>query len=329
MIPAMTSFKEALSAPALYFKRLRLAEPLLCNGSVIVRRTYSVIETEIYFNERHFLLFLPFSDESVRHIEELEYIARDRSRGPLIENRILREELSLFDSLGNKHSFDVILQELPSGVLLKDAVNRYRADDLRAAVLKMKQRLDAIGFCHHNLNPSNVIICNSGVARPLRYWYAEWETFSNNDISKLTEYIDSNSYGELDAVLPSLLVRDCEAEYEAESSKYDGIKRCCKCHRYGFVDNDGRQITPFVYSWASDFCEGRAIVADKNKMGVIDSSGRKILSVSYESVKFDVETGCFTAIKNGFCYLKNYEGETISRTKIVEPEEYAVPKESF
>lgn len=312
MLPTMVQFKAALSAPALHFKRLKQAEPLLCNELPIVQRTHSVVESEISVNGRRFLLFLPRHSESIRHIEELEQTARERTRGPLLENHILYEELIFVDSLGHKQLFDVVLQEQPQGILLREAINRYRADDLRAAVIKMKKRLDAIGFCHKNLTPSNVIICNSGVARPLRYWYAEWELFSNNDISKLLDLIDRNCNHELDERLPRLLVEDCGAEYSATASKQDAITCRCKGHKYGFVDADGHKITDYIYSSASEFREGRAIVSKNNKVGVIDSNGKSVLPIIYESVEFDIERGLFIATNDKNIHLLDYNGDRIT-----------------
>ena len=311
----MTYFKEALSTPALHFKRLRLAEPLSFNGKPVVRRTHTAIETEIIWEGRRYLLYLPFHHQSIEHIEHLEHLARERSRGPLTENCILREELTMADSLGHHHCFDVILQALPSGITLKEAVAHYRADDLIAAVEKMKCRLDAIGFRHNNLTPSNIIVCDNGVVSPLRYWYAEWELFSDNDISQLVDFIESNRHKELDATLHSMLAQDCTAEYST-TSKHGNIIRLCRAHRYGFVDSDGVQIIPFIYSWASDFCEGRAIVSKGSKMGAIDEYGHKVIPVIYNSLEFDVETGFFSATRDNYRYLLNYEGEIVRRTKI-------------
>ena len=313
----MTYFREALSAPALHFKRLRSAEPLLCNGAPIVRRTHSAIESEIMIDGKHFLLYLPFRRESLLHIENLEITAQNRSRSPLIENWILWEELTLIDSLGHKHCFDIILQKIPSGATLKDAVNYYPADVLIASIRSMKARMDTIGFCHNNLTPSNVLICEDGTAHPLRYWYAKWEVYSDNDISQLLDFVDKNRHDERDSALLHQLMQDTEAEYIASTPKSVGITRVCRAHKYGFVDCDGRQITPFIYSWASNFYEGRAIVARNGKMGAIDSYGRKVIPVIYSTLKFDVETGFFTATRGEYSYLINYEGDIIRRTKEV------------
>lgn len=324
MIPTMTYFKTALSAPALHFKRLRLAEPVLCNGEIVVRRTFSAIESEIKVEGRHFLLYLPLKQEYQYNIEQLEITAQERSRGPLIENHILGEELTLYSSLGHKQHLDVILQEVPSGMMLKEAVNHYRADDLKAAIRKMKERMDAIGFRHNNLIPTNIVICDSGIARPLRYWYAKWELYSDNDISQLLDFIEQNCFNKSEEELSHLSVQDCEGEYRAKPTKHNGITRLCKGHRYGFVDSDGRQITPYIYSWASDFCEGRAIVAKNNKMGVINSEGRKVISVIYKHIEFDIETGIFTATNDRFRYLFDYDGDLIKRTVLAEENQNGV-----
>ncbi len=316
MLPTMTYFREALSAPALHFKRLRSAEPLLCNGEPIIRRTHSAIESEIVWEGRRYLLLLPFRQESIQRLEELESIALNRSRGPLLENRILHEELTMFDSLGHKHSFDIVLQELPSGVILKEAVACYRADDLREAICKMKERMDTIGFRHNNLKAENILICDSGTARPLRYWYAEWEIFSDNNIEHLLHFIDRNC-AEGSNSLP-MMAHDCEAEYIAKPTRYDGTTRLCWGHRYGFVDCDGRQITPFIYSWASEFKEGRAVVAKGSKMGAIDENGRSVIPIIYKSVEFDIETGFLHATNEVYHYLIDYEGRIIRRTKVAE-----------
>lgn len=329
MIPTMTYFRVALSAPAHHFKRLRSAEPLFRDGEPIVRRTHSAIESEILWEGRRFLLLLPLRAEGVHRIEEFEATARERSRGPLLENRILYEELVMFDSLGHKHLFDIVLQELPSGITLKEAVNRYRADDLRAAIHKMKERMDAIGFRHNNLKPENILICKSGVARPLRYWYAEWEIFSDNDISLLLDFVERSCHDEFGAALSPLLVEDCQADYNAYPTAQGGIMLRRKGHCYGFVDSDGRAITPFVYSWASDFTEGRAIVAKNGKMGAIDCNGRKVIPVIYNSLEFNIETGFFTATRTPYCYLIDYDGKIVRRTRIEENEHAMAAVEHF
>lgn len=308
----MTSFEQALSAPSLCFVRLKDMKPLLHNGRVVVRRTHLAIETEILWNERHYLLFLPFHTEDLRHIEQLEIETREHSRGPLIENSILYRELTLIDALGRREQFDIILQEIYcDSMTLDKAVMHYKAEELTYAVEHMKSRLDAVGFQHKNLRPTNILICKSGVARPLRYWYAEWRDFANNDISVALSLIEQNRYVGTQPLHHSGIME----EEDSHPREYGGITRLCRGGYYGFIDNDGRQVTPFIYISASDFHEGRAVVGKNHKMGAIDYNGAKVIPVIYNHLEFDVETGTFFAIRDKYQYLIDYNGNIIRRTE--------------
>ena len=311
----MTSLREALSAPKLHFKRLGQTKPLYYDCNTIISCSNTIIETEIEWNNRHYMLYLPIVRERLEHIEQLEYILQERSRGPLIENIILYDELMLFDSVGNKHYHDIILQEKPKGMMLKDAVLHYKVADLQQAIERMKNRLDAIGFNHRNLCPSNIIICDSGVARPLRYWYAEWEVFSNNKISYLTDFLNQYYSAESDLTKASLFVKEEEEEDDTTPREYEGITRRYKCGRYGFMNSDGKLITLYKYAWATDFHEGRAIVSCNNKFGVINNKGRCVIPTIYKTLNFDINTGLFHATMGNTKYIMDYNGEIKSHEK--------------
>jgi hypothetical protein len=313
----MISFREALSAPKLHFKRLGQTKSFHYDHKNLINSTSSTFETEIDWNGRHYMLYTTWKRERIEHIEHLEEISQERSRGPLIENRILYDELMVIDSLGNKCYYDIILQERPKGMMLKEAVLYYKIADLRQVINKMKSRLDAIGFNHRNLTPSNILICDSGVARPLRYWYAEWEVFSNNDISQLEDFLDRYDSPECDLTKAPLLIKEHEEEEggNIEPKECEGITRRYKCGRYGFVDCDGKQITKYQYIWASDFREGRAIVSRNNKFGVINNQGKCVIPTIYKSIDFDINTGLFHATMGNTKYTIDYNGTTIHHEK--------------
>lgn len=312
MIPTITYFEQALSAPHLHFATLRNVEVVLHNGRPLIRCSRSVIESEIILNDRRYLLIIPLDKRIIRHIEAIEDEMHNRTQGPLINNCILDQELELRSSLGHKQLFDIILQELPAGVMLDEAVHHYISDDLRQALIKMKSRLDAIGFRHNNLRASNILVCNSGVIRPLRYWHAEWEVYSDNDITPLLELVDKHDDPDSNAIrnhLPS-----ANTEEEREKQRYRGaVQRHIRGGHYGFVDSDGYQVTPFIYTWASEFCEGRAIVSRNHKMGAINLDGKKVIPIIYKSLEFDISTGYFTATMGKYHYLIDYEGKLIRR----------------
>lgn len=220
----------------------------------------------------------------------------------------------MVDSTGRSDLFDIILQEIPCGKSFSNAVLHYRSEDLRNAIQEMKQELDTIGFCHNNLRPTNIIICDNGVACPLRYWYAEIDDFTNNNISLLEAYIDQHYNADLDATKAPLFKFEESEEYTPTSS--EGITRHLRGGKYGFRYYDGSQITPFIYTWASDFREGRAVVARNGKMGAINNLGEKVIPIIYKQLEFDIESGTFTASRDKYHYLIDYDGKMISRTTI-------------
>lgn len=312
VIPTITNIEQALSAPHLHFNRLREADVVRRNGRPIIRASRSAIESEIILNQRHYLLIIPLDKQLILRIEAIENELYNRSQGPLINSIIYDQELELYSSLGHKQLFDVVLQELPAGMMLDEAVHHYISSDLRQALIKMKSRLDAIGFRHNNLRPSNILVCQSGVIRPLRYWHAEWETYSDNDISPLLELIDSHDNPDSNAIRHPLA--PATEDEIGNRPRYRGaVQRHMRYGHYGFVDSDGYQVTPFIYTWASEFCEGRAIVSRNNKMGAINLYGKKVIPIIYKSLEFDISTGFFTATMGKYHYLLDYEGKLIRR----------------
>lgn len=311
MIPTITNIEQALTAPHLHFNRLREADVVHRNGRPIIRSSRSAIESEIILDHRRYLLIIPLDKQLIPRIEAIESELYSRSQGPLINNIVYDQELELYSSLGHKQLFDVVLQELPAGMMLEEAVHHYVSSDLRQALIKMKSRLDAIGFRHNNLRASNILVCQSGVIRPLRYWHAEWETYSDNDITPLLELIDRHDNPDSNSIRHPLAPVSID---EADKPRYrGGVQRHMRCGHYGFVDSDGHQVTPFIYTWASEFCEGRAIVSRNNKMGVIDLYGKKVIPIIYKSLEFDVMKGTFTATMGKYHYLLDYNGKLVRR----------------
>jgi len=311
MIPSMIAFERALSKPSLSFKRLRDIKPSMENGRIAIRRTQSAMEAEIEWNERHYIIYLPFDSKDIQRMAEFELESCEHSRGPLIENRILYNEVTLTNSLGQREEFAVILQETYGGMMLDKAVTHYKADDLLCAVERMRRRLDEIGFQHNNLRPTNVLICKSGTARPLKYWYAEWRDLAENNITPLLALIEQSKH-----IGTKSLAQEPIGDEYAEPRAYEGITRLCKHGRYGFVGDDGRAITRYIFSWASNFQEGRAIVVQNNKMGAINSEGKKVIRAMYEHLEYDVATGTFIAILGKYKYFIDYNGKKIAQANV-------------
>ena len=68
---------------------------------------------------------------------------------------------------------------------------------------------------------------------------------------------------------------------------------------------------PFVYLWADDFREGRAVVETEQGVGVIDKRGCEILPAVFDDVRYDVSARCFEARLDEQRLLFGYAGEPI------------------
>ena len=311
----MTYFRMALSAPQLHFRQLKQIEPCYCNGSIDIKQTSRTIEAFVMLNERRYLLSIPIGNDIIPNIERIEDELRNRRQGPLINTRIFYDELTLTDSAGYRHKYSILLQEIPNGKILTEAVYYYSAATLHSAIRTMKSRLDAIGFLHNNLHAGNIVICNDGIARPLRYHYAQWLDYTNNTTDALHKFIDESTTSTLS---------DTEVDYVGNTTngstlsehKHNGLVRKFKCGLYGFEDGEGNRVTKFEFTWAGEFQEGRAIVAKNHKMGAIDCNGKRVISIRYSSLEFDVVTGNFIGCCNGYRYIINYDGTILHRTKM-------------
>ncbi len=79
---------------------------------------------------------------------------------------------------------------------------------------------------------------------------------------------------------------------------------------YGYLSEDGREITPCIYSEASPFSEGLGCALLDGKYGYIGKDGRKILPLEYEDVT--LEEACITARKEGMFYFFDRDGREVS-----------------
>jgi hypothetical protein len=58
---------------------------------------------------------------------------------------------------------------------------------------------------------------------------------------------------------------------------------------YGFVNDRGKEITPFIYTQAFPFREGRALVSKESRIGFIDKNGQEVIPCIYSSAGFFVD----------------------------------------
>ncbi len=104
----------------------------------------------------------------------------------------------------------------------------------------------------------------------------------NSEGSNLDGYLEEEDYTE---DLESDLMEYLYQEYEYVGNLSEGLILVNKDHYYGYVDEEGQLVIPLIFEKASDFKNGRAVVAPADKQGVIDKDGDYIMRPKYTEIE--------------------------------------------
>lgn len=369
MIASMTAFRRALASPATHFRTLHAIIPQMVDGVPLVRRTSRFAEAiGTITGGRQIIIYSPLSARAIADVERTaERVCAIRSPH-LGEYRILRGELLFTDSLGESHTGDIIIEELPAGEPFGFGSSQ-SSHALGEGLVRLREHLQHIGFTHNNLRAENIIVGDDGRLHPIRLHYGRFDGAHDDfgplfDLVASLERAERGENGERSDVVTrydtvaneeqkqNMLASDAPSPaYRATATPatndsadeifapHEGFARARRGGRYGFfaaadraTDNllcatDNRFDTtdygfgaqaeglhvaiPFVYLWADDFREGRAVVETEQGVGVIDKRGCEILPAVFDDVRYDVSAGCFEARLDEQRLLFGYAGEPI------------------
>lgn len=362
MIASMTAFRRALASPATHFRTLHAIIPQMVDGVPLVRRTSRFAEAIGTITDgRQIIIYSPLSARAIADVERTaERVCAIRSPH-LGEYRILRGELLFTDSLGESHTGDIIIEELPAGEPFGFGSSQ-SSHALGEGLVRLREHLQHIGFTHNNLRAENIIVGDDGRLHPIRLHYGRFGGAHDDfgplfDLVASLERAERGENGERSDVVTrydtvaneeqkkNMLASDAPSPaYRATATPatndsadeifapHEGFARARRGGRYGFfavedraTDNrfeatdDGfwaqaeglRVAIPFVYLWADDFREGRAVVETEQGVGVIDKCGCEILPAVFDDVRYDVSAGCFEARLDEQRLLFGYAGEPI------------------
>lgn len=369
MIASMTAFRRALASPATHFRTLHAIIPQMVDGVPLVRRTSRFAEAiGTTAGGRQIIIYSPLSARAIADVERTaERVCAIRSPH-LGEYRILRDELLFTDSLGESHTGDIIIEELPAGEPFGFGSSQ-SSHALGEGLVRLREHLQHIGFTHNNLRAENIIVGDDGRLHPIRLHYGRFGGAHDDfgplfDLVASLERAERSERGERGDVVTrydtdaneeqkqNMLASDAPSPaYRATATPatndsadeifapHEGFARARRGGRYGFfavedratdnrfeaTDNcvgttdDGfwaqaeglRVAIPFVYLWADDFREGRAVVETEQGVGVIDKCGCEILPAVFDDVRYDVSAGCFEARLDEQRLLFGYAGEPI------------------
>lgn len=90
------------------------------------------------------------------------------------------------------------------------------------------------------------------------------------------------------------------SDYETDYNDYghEGIIKVMKDDLFGFIDKEGKMISPCVFNEAEDYHDGYAIVSKGEKWGVIDRNGKETIPLKYDEV-FCFNNGLAVVYKDG------------------------------
>ena len=89
-------------------------------------------------------------------------------------------------------------------------------------------------------------------------------------------------------------------QYDFASSFSEGLAYVEKEGKYGFVDQTGKEVIPCHYNDADDFREGFARVRKSNQYGFVDQTGEEIIPCQYDEASSFKEG--FARVKKGNLY---------------------------
>lgn len=277
---------------------------------VVVSRTSRFAETVVLnMSGERFLLSVPLRKEYVNGpaalIEALEGVASPC----LDELHLLRDELHYMDSLGRECVADVLVQRLPCGDRLSDAVI-FSVAGLKEQLEELQGEMTRLDLTHGNLRPENIIVGEDGHLHPVRYYYARVDDGCQDDFAALYDMVTERVIVESEPDYRELV--KTEAAFETYPVQ-DGMMRVYCQERFFFVDVHSGETLAGRYMWADDFCEGRAVVETESGMGVINRDGEFLIPDLYHDIEYDSIEGVFITRYGDDFVRFDYFGECLDR----------------
>lgn len=313
MIPSVGDILRSLGDPHTAFERLEDIEPL----GLQPMRTTLFTEFAVRWRGSRWLLCTPAAEGAADAVERIAARLRGTSSRFMTEYLLYRSELRYTDSSGCNRLCDILMHRLPAGIPLASLSGIDSRQRLLAETDDMQREFAAAGFSHNNLKPTNIIVTPDERLVALRYHMASFGAATTADaeafdsLRRLISELPENGSDPMTA---------CDAEpaqYSAvrfdegcrpESRECEQMILISRNGLFGYADPSGRTVVEPCFCEASDFREGRAEVRTKEGAGLIDKSGRYVISPRFEYVEYRDDCGITLARLEGTWTAFDYEG---------------------
>ena len=272
-----------------------------------ISRTRHFVECSATMDNRRVIIYAPISPQAMqlaRRAEELLATADSRTISPYA---IYEDALQL----NNGKRTSIIVERPLRGTPLSEVLFTLQHNTLREGFEKFRKALTNNNISHNNLHADNIIVDNTSAWHCIRQYYA---TSPSGGDDKAFESIEAliERHAMADGDYERSL-HEVFAEYQTDIALTSYRRRVEDCGLVGFENEQGERVIECKYGWASDFVEGRAMVATpEGYMGLIDSDGQEIIEARYEELEYDVETGRTWVCQNGLWAEFDYHGQQLS-----------------
>lgn len=312
----ISNLRNALTWSASSF---RILKELKWDNYPIIRSTYFA-ETRITLGQATYLLAMPLTAVAMHRVERFCILKRHLNSEVVPALRIMRDEMLYTNAIGKQCSCDILLEPLPDALPYEDALanaacDKAEAEALLTAIETLEEELRLVDISLNNLRKENILIDSEGLLRPIRWYHATDR--SGND----TESFDLLRK-EIETQCRDMELQDRATTYStplelqghiSTRSLREGLIAVEDESGWGFVDCNNKSIIEPVFSWVSDFYEGRAEVEIDCQMGLIDKSGDFIIEPRYDILDYDHTSGHSRALRDGRWHIFDYSGHELEQ----------------
>lgn len=308
-ICTISSFREAMLQPSLYFSTLHDIHPI--NNSIT--RSKHLVECRAFIADSEVYIYAPISIEATSLVLSAHGILAT-TKGALSNIDIYHNELCC-DMLSGKHC-SIFIEKIAHGQLLSEMIYTLRRSTLLRGMSALKATLDRYNISLGNLHPENIIVDDKYRWHPIRCYYV---TRGAEKDAAAFRHIEEQimTYALLDDEACGIELCEPLSNYNANSRERYPLceerRRVMVDGLFGFCNGTDDMVIAAEYIDASDFVEGRAAVTTRNgAMGLIDANGREIIATRYDKVVYNPNNGRSWVCKDGLWAQFDYNGETLS-----------------
>ncbi len=316
MALSLKTFKQALLSqqPFSTMHQARVAER---DGDIVINRTYHFAEARIEWQGGECIIMIPIGEESSRELLNRVAHLKQSPLQHLVEYSLLKKELIYTNHFGEEQEADLIMYRLPEATPLSEVIARGEVDfqKLYDSTFPLEELFEEARVCHNNLKESNLMVNNKGELLPIRFDYATLSRTAeevNKEFNSLREWITSQSTKPIIPSTKRASTKRIGRKFDSIEGEFEGLRKVAVDGKYGYIDSNGHQAIPAIYSQAENFHEGRAAVTLEERMGLIDCYGKTIIEPLYDIVDYNTRSG-YARVKSGDKWaIFSHNGEQVT-----------------